>query len=85
MSRESLEQFYQRVLENPALQEPLREAPDQESLVRLAVELGRENGYDFTTQEVVAAIEEVRQTREQQEIPQGELVEFAESARYSSN
>ncbi|HEY9652914.1 MAG TPA: Nif11-like leader peptide family natural product precursor [Coleofasciculaceae cyanobacterium] len=64
MSRESLEQFYQQVLQEPSLQEPLRTAPDRDSLVRLAVELGEQNGYSFTAEEVEAAIEEVRQQPE---------------------
>lgn len=58
MSLESLEQFYQRVLEDPALQERVREATDQESLVRLAVQLGQENRYDFTAEEVRQQLEE---------------------------
>jgi predicted ribosomally synthesized peptide with nif11-like leader len=58
MSLESLQQFYERVLEDPALQERVREATDQESLVRLAVQLGQENGYDFTDEEVRQQIKE---------------------------
>jgi len=59
MSLESLQQFYQRVLEDPALQERVRRATSQESLVRLIVRLGQENGYDF-------ALEEVRQRMEEE-------------------
>jgi|GEM_PF-7107451 predicted ribosomally synthesized peptide with nif11-like leader len=59
MSLESLQQFYQRVLEDPALQERVRRATSQESLVRLMVRLGQENGYDF-------ALEEVRQRMEEE-------------------
>jgi predicted ribosomally synthesized peptide with nif11-like leader len=59
MSLESLQQFYQRVLEDPALQERVRRATSQESLVRLMVRLGQQNGYDF-------ALEEVRQRMEEE-------------------
>lgn len=58
MSLESLQQFYQRVLEDPALQELVRRATSEESLVRLAVRLGQENGYDFTVEEVRQRIQE---------------------------
>ena len=56
MSTESLEQFYQRVLEDPTLQEPLRVASDRESFVRIAVQLGEDNGYSFTAEELDEAI-----------------------------
>ena len=58
MSLESLQQFYQRVLEDPTLQERVRRATSQESLVRLMVRLGQENGYDFTLEEVRQRMEE---------------------------
>lgn len=58
MSLESLQQFYERVLEDPTLQERVREATDQESLVKLAVQLGQENGYDFTEEEVRQRLDE---------------------------
>jgi predicted ribosomally synthesized peptide with nif11-like leader len=58
MSLESLQQFYQRVLEDPALQERVRQATSQESLVRLLVRLGQENGYDFTVEEVRQRMQE---------------------------
>jgi predicted ribosomally synthesized peptide with nif11-like leader len=58
MSLETLQQFYQRVLEDPALQERVRQATSQESLVRLLVRLGQENGYDFTVEEVRQRMQE---------------------------
>jgi predicted ribosomally synthesized peptide with nif11-like leader len=56
MSRESLEEFYQRVLTDPVLQEPLRVASDRESFVRIGVQLGEEHGYSFTAEELDEAI-----------------------------
>ncbi len=65
MSRENLERFLQVVLETPALQEQIVSAPDQDSVVRLAVQLGEENGYSFTTEEVA---EEIQRYAQQQNI-----------------
>ncbi|HBB31860.1 MAG TPA: hypothetical protein DDZ80_27220 [Cyanobacteria bacterium UBA8803] len=64
MSLESLEQFYQRILEDQALQEQLQACPDEESVIRVAVQLGEESGYDFTAAEVRQKIEEARQQQE---------------------
>ncbi len=58
MSRESIQQFIQAIMQNPALQEQLEAAPDQQSMVNLAVRLGEENGYSFTADEVTALLEE---------------------------
>lgn len=52
----NLEQFYQEVLKNPMLQERLKAATDTESLSELAVQLGKEKGYSFTKEEVLAAM-----------------------------
>lgn len=81
MSRESLEQFYQQVLQEPSLQEPLRTALDRDSLVRLAVELGERNGYSFTAEEVEAAIAEVRQQPELS--AEADLSSMPENLQYS--
>lgn len=64
MSRDSLEQFRQRIIETPALQEQLLGVPDQGSVVKLLVQLGKENGYSFTADEVTEAIGEIRQQQE---------------------
>lgn len=55
-SRESLEAFYQQLLADPVLQEPLRVASDRESFVRIGVQLGKEHGYSFTAEELDEAI-----------------------------
>jgi hypothetical protein len=47
-----IQQFHALVLQNPALKAKLRAATDQASLVKLAVEVGKELGYSFTHQEV---------------------------------
>jgi Nif11 domain len=51
----NLEQFFQEVLSNPVLQEKLKAVTDLESLSQLAVELGEEHSYHFSTEEVQAA------------------------------
>lgn len=51
-----LEQFYTEVLKDPMLQERLKAATDPDSLCELAVELGKEKGYSFTKEEVLAAM-----------------------------
>ena len=56
MSIENVNQFYQVVLQDSALQQQLQFAPDEESMVNLAVELGQQKGYDFTSEEVIQAI-----------------------------
>lgn len=56
-----LEQFYAEVLKDRMLQERLKAATDPENLIELAVELGKEKGYFFTKEEIIAtaAIEKV--------------------------
>ncbi len=56
MSIENVNQFYQVVLQDSALQQRFQFAPDEESLVKMAVELGQQHGYDFTAEEVIQAI-----------------------------
>lgn len=59
-----LEDFIQLVLEDQALQDKLQACPDEESVIRVAVQLGEENGYDFTAEEVRQKIEEARQQKD---------------------
>jgi hypothetical protein len=56
MSKENLETFQKAVLKSTLLQEKLKAALDRESLIKLAVELGTQNGYSFTAEEVDAAL-----------------------------
>jgi Nif11 domain len=56
MSREALEQFRSRVLENPTLQEKLLPISDRQSFCLQMVQLGAELGCNFTTEEVEAAL-----------------------------
>lgn len=81
MSKASLEQFYQQVLQDPKLQEQLRAAPDKQSIIKLAVNLGQQNGYSFTAQDVEAAIEEVTQ----QQLPAVDLGDMPERLGYAAS
>jgi len=56
MSVLSVNQLYQEVMQEPALLEKFQSAPDQESLVNLAVEVGQQKGYSFTAEEVEQAL-----------------------------
>jgi predicted ribosomally synthesized peptide with nif11-like leader len=51
-----LEQFYAEVLKDSVLQERLKTATSPGNLCELAVELGKEKGYSFTKEEVLAAM-----------------------------
>lgn len=55
MSKE-IEQFHQLVIKDSALKERLKQSSDQESFVKLAVQLGEERGYSFTPSEVEAYV-----------------------------
>ena len=52
-----LEQFYTEVLKDLALQERLKAATNLQSLSELAVELGKEKGYSFPKEDVLAQLE----------------------------
>jgi predicted ribosomally synthesized peptide with nif11-like leader len=54
MSIDNVKQFQQRVLQDLALQDQLKEATDAEQFAQLAVKLGKETGYAFTVEQVKA-------------------------------
>ena len=56
-----LQAFIRAVLKDPRLQDQLKAAPDQKSLVELAVQLGRAKGYSFTSENLEAMM--VQQNR----------------------
>ena len=56
MSIEQVNQFYQVVSQDPALQLQFQLATDEESLATMAVEVGQQHGYSFTVEEVMQAI-----------------------------
>ena len=56
-----LQQFQAELLEDSALQERFKAATDTENMCSLVLELGKEKGYSFTREEILAvmAIESV--------------------------
>ena len=65
----ALNQFYTALLKDSVLQEGLKAAKTSESLSELAVELGKENGYSFAKEDILAAMAIVAAMR-------GEYVEW---------
>jgi predicted ribosomally synthesized peptide with nif11-like leader len=57
----NLEQFYTFVQNNQQLQEQLGAAKDRESFNELAVQLGQENGYTFSVNDVDAFLNQKSQ------------------------
>lgn len=51
-----IEAFHQMVIQDSSLKERLKQSSDQETFVKLAVQLGEEKGYTFTPTEVEAYI-----------------------------
>ena len=56
MSIDSVNQFYQEVMQEPALLQQFQAAPDQESLANMAVKVSQQKGYSFTVAEVEQAL-----------------------------
>lgn len=56
----SFEQFREKVLDDPALQRELREAPDRQSLIPLLIERGMQHGFAFRATEVAASMDAAR-------------------------
>jgi predicted ribosomally synthesized peptide with nif11-like leader len=73
MSVESVNQFYQEVMQEPALLQQFQAAPDRESLVNLAVEVGQQNGYSFTIDEVEQALAAQNAASEAEELTDEQL------------
>ena len=53
---QEVEQFHRLVIQDLSLKEKLKQSANQESFVKLAVQLGKENGYSFTPSEVESYI-----------------------------
>ncbi|MEG4328984.1 Nif11-like leader peptide family RiPP precursor [Microcoleus sp. AT3-A2] len=52
MSIATLNQFYQEVVSDQALQQRFQSVTNRAGVVNMAVELSQENGYNFTSKEV---------------------------------
>ncbi|MDJ0654914.1 MAG: Nif11-like leader peptide family natural product precursor [Xanthomonadales bacterium] len=60
-TQDSFTRFRQRVLDDPDLQQRLRGASEPANFPARVVEMGAELGYEFTVEEVQAALREARQ------------------------
>lgn len=56
MTSENFERFTAHVLSESSLQEKLRSIVDKEAFIALAVEVGAAEGFDFTGEDVEAAM-----------------------------
>lgn len=57
MSQNDLKLFYERVLQNPTLQEKLRSIPDRTAFIKAVVQFGAEQGFSFSEVEVQSAMQ----------------------------
>lgn len=62
MALQDLERFRQIVLQQPALEEQLLQAPAGQAFTELALRLGAEHGCPFTAEELREALREARRT-----------------------
>ncbi|HAA33511.1 MAG TPA: Nif11-like leader peptide family natural product precursor [Cyanobacteria bacterium UBA8553] len=73
MPVESVNQFYQEVMQEPALLQQFQAVRDRESLVNLAVEVAQQKGYSFTVDEVKQALTAQSSAGEAQELSDQQL------------
>uniref|UniRef100_B8HM25 Nif11 domain-containing protein n=1 Tax=Cyanothece sp. (strain PCC 7425 / ATCC 29141) TaxID=395961 RepID=B8HM25_CYAP4 len=74
---QALEQFRQQVLQNPALAEQFKAAQSPDEFANLAVQLGQQMGYNFTAEEVKAAIAQQSSSSEPIELSDVQLERVA--------
>ena len=68
MSVASIEQFYQEVLQDSTLQAQFQSAPTNEAIAKIAVDLGQEKGYNFSTTELKEWLSEQQTVAEEGEL-----------------
>jgi predicted ribosomally synthesized peptide with nif11-like leader len=73
MSQKNIEQFYNLVSSSQELQEQLGAVEDQEQFAEMAVNIGRDNGYSFTVQDVNNFISSNREMQESDQLGKEEL------------
>ena len=90
MSREDIERFLEEILKDQVLQEKVKLAlseqqiTDRSSLAKLAVELGREAGHQFSENDVQEALAEMVPSKHG-ELSDQSLDEVAGGAAYGGN
>lgn len=56
LTQQNFEQFYQLVLQEVSLQKELRDISEKENFFVRVLELGKENGFDFTIENIREAM-----------------------------
>lgn len=67
MSKVSADQFYQQIVKDPELQQKFQTVVGRENTAALAVELGKEKGYNFTVEEAMESINEWYKPKSQEQ------------------
>ncbi len=75
MSTESIDGFFEEVINDSALQDQLRKASDRESFVKEAVALAKNIGYSFTAEELDEAIREAAENQPLESTRVGSAIE----------
>jgi len=57
MTIEAVKEFYKATFEDETLQKKLSELTDIDDFIKIAVEVGRENGYEFTMNEMQSTMD----------------------------
>lgn len=77
---QSLDQFRQQILQDPALAEQFKAVQSPDEFAHLAVQLGQQLGYTFTVDEVKAAIAQQSTSSESIELSDAQLEAVAGGA-----
>lgn len=81
MSQESLDQFFQDILQDEALQERLSHVKDLETFIEIATEISKEQGYSFTQAEMIADIESLQNQDQILLLTEDELEAMADNSK----
>lgn len=81
MSQESLEQFFQDILQEELLQDRLSQAKDLNAFVEIAMELSQQQGYHFTKEEIMASIEATQNQDDILLLTEDELEAMADNSK----
>lgn len=72
-----INQFHKEVLQDPELVKQLQSTTSRESLVNIAVELGKEKGYSFNTKQLTEWIIAQQKAAEKAELSEDDLEPLA--------
>ena len=81
MSKETINQFFQDILQEEDLQNRLSNAYDMDSFVTIALEISEENGYNFTREEIIADIQSAQNQDEILLLSEDELEAMSDNTK----